>query len=189
MANDNPFAPPRATVRDVDSRTQRYQEVSAFTYKGRIGRLRFLAYGVAAYILMAVGAGVLGALAGFLHFSPMIASAIVFIPYIIITGMATIQRSHDMDWSGWMSLLALIPFVGFIWVFKGGTQGENRFGAPPPPNTTGVKILAFVMPVIALIGIVAAIALPAYSDYTKRAKARQVQSAPAPTTLPAPATP
>lgn len=188
MANDNPFAPPRATVRDVESGTQRYQEVSAFTYKGRIGRLRFLAYGVAAYILMAVGAGVLGALAGFLHFSPMIASGLVLIPYFIIIGMATIQRSHDMDWSGWMSLLGLIPLVGLIWIFKGGTQGENRFGAPPPPNTTGVKILALLLPVGAVvIGILAAIALPAYSDYTKRAKARQVQSAPPMQSAPAPA--
>jgi Tfp pilus assembly protein PilE len=31
-----------------------------------------------------------------------------------------------------------------------------------------------VMPVIFVIGIVAAIALPAYSDYVKRAKAAQV---------------
>lgn len=190
MANDNPFAPPRATVRDVDSRTQRYQEVSAFTYKGRIGRLRYLAYGVAAYLLMVVGAGVLGALSSVLNFSPMIASALALIPYAIIIGMATIQRSHDMDWSGWMSLLALIPFVNFIWVFKGGTQGANRFGAPPPPNTTGVKILALLLPVgIVAIGILAAVAIPAYSDYTKRAKANQAQTAPAPTTAPAPATP
>ena len=47
MANENPFAPPRATVRDVESGSQRYQAVSAFTYKGRIGRLRFLAYSMA----------------------------------------------------------------------------------------------------------------------------------------------
>ena len=190
MANDNPFAPPRATVRDVDSRTQRYQEVSAFTYKGRIGRLRFLAYGVAAYFLMIFGAIVLGILSALLHFPPWLATALLFIPYFIVVVLATIQRSHDMDWSGWMSLLALIPFVGLIWVFKGGTQGENRFGAPPPPNTTGVKILALLLPVgIAVIGILAAIAIPQYQNYVQRAKAKQAQSAPTPTTAPAPTSP
>lgn len=187
MANDNPFAPPRATVRDVESDTQRYQEVSAFTWKGRIGRLRLIAYSVAAYLLVIVGSIVLGALSAMLHFPPSLAAALTLIPYVIIIGMATIQRSHDMDWSGWMSLLALIPFVGFIWIFKGGAQGENRFGAPPPPNTTGVKILSFGMPIV--IAIMAAIALPAYSDYTKRVKARQAQTAPAPTAAPAPSTP
>jgi uncharacterized membrane protein YhaH (DUF805 family) len=184
MANDNPFAPPRATVRDVDSRTQRYQEVSAFTYKGRIGRLRLLAYSMGAYIFVALAAVVLA----LLKVPEWGVNAISIVAVVGIL-LATIQRSHDMDWSGWTCLLSLIPFVGLIWFFKAGTQGDNRFGAPPPPNTTGVKILAFVMPVIAIIGIVAAIALPAYSDYTKRAKANQAQTAPAPTTVPAPATP
>ena len=41
-------------------------------------------------------------------------------------------------------LLALIPFVGLIWIFKGGTPGSNRFGAPAPANTLGVKILGLL---------------------------------------------
>jgi hypothetical protein len=72
-----------------------------------------------------------------------------------------------------MYLLALIPFVGLIWLFKSGTPGSNRFGAPPPPNTTGVKVLACIAPAIAIIGILAAIAIPAYQDYVTRAQEAQ----------------
>jgi len=184
MANENPFAPPRATVRDVESGSQRYQAVSAFTYKGRIGRLRFLAYSMAAYIFVSFAAVVLA----LLKVPTAGVYAISVVAYVGIL-LATIQRSHDMDWSGWTCLLALIPFVGFIWLFKGGTPGENRFGAPPPPNTTGVKILAFLFPAIMVIGILAAVALPAYQSYTKRAKASQGQASPAPATAPASANP
>ena len=59
------------------------------------------------------------------------------------------------------------------WLFKGGTQGENNYGNPPPPNTTGVKILALLLPIIALIGIAAAIALPAYQQYVNQAQMQQ----------------
>ena len=54
-------------------------------------------------------------------------------------------------------------------VFKGGTEGSNDHGAPPPPNTTGVRILALVLPILYFIGILAAIAIPAYAEYTRRA--------------------
>jgi hypothetical protein len=74
-----------------------------------------------------------------------------------------------MDWSGWTVLLTLIPFVALIWVFKRGSEGTNSYGAPPPPNTLGVKILGLLLPVLAVVGILAAIAIPAYVEYTRRA--------------------
>lgn len=84
-----------------------------------------------------------------------------------------IQRSHDMNWSGWTILLAIIPLVGLIWLFKPGSDGPNDYGNPPPPNTTGVKILASLFFLVVLVGIVSAIAIPAYSDYVKRAQQTQ----------------
>ena len=86
-----------------------------------------------------------------------------------------IQRSHDMNMSGWWSLAALIPIVGLVWVFKGGTAGTNRWGAPPPPNGPMVKIFGLLMPVLFVVGILAAIALPAYQGYVTRAKAAAPQ--------------
>ena len=38
--------------------------------------------------------------------------------------------------------------------------GHYKYGPQPSPNTTGVKILAFSLPVIAIIGIVAAMIIP-----------------------------
>lgn len=164
----NPYTPPRAQVADVGN--DEVQEIKMWSASGRIGRLRYLAYTFGASFLVGLVGGVLGAAMGTAGAAVMM---LLYVPLLVFSVLAGIQRSHDMDWSGWMLLLAFIPFVGLIWIFKSGTKGPNRFGAPPPPNTTGVKILAFVMPVIAIVGILAAIALPAYQNYVKRAQEAQ----------------
>lgn len=174
----NPYAPPRAAVADVDIEddTDEVQEVKVWSAQGRVGRLRYLAHMIGAYLLTVAISFVLGFIVGAAGF-PEVAAVFGVIPliaYFVFFFLKTIQRSHDMGWSGWTSLIALIPLVGLIWVFKGGTSGRNEYGAPPPPNTLGVKILALMFPVIALIGILAAIALPAYQGYVKRAQ--QVQT-------------
>ena len=178
MATMNPYAPPRAQVADVDEDGDAgVQPVKTWSSQGRVGRLRYLAHTVAAYLLMGVAGALIGALGAVVR-SPTLVNVllvVIGIAYGLFILLKSIQRAHDMDWTGWSVLLALIPFVGFIWIFKGGTRGGNRFGAPPPPNTTGVRLLALLLPVIAIIGIIAAIALPAYQDYTKRAKLRQLQ--------------
>ena len=66
--------------------------------------------------------------------------------------------------------LALVPLVNFIFWFIPGTDGENEYGMKTPPNGVGVTILAMIMPVVFITGILSAIALPAYSDYVKRAQ-------------------
>ena len=134
---------------------------------GRIGRLRYLAYGAGAAIAVGVIAGLLSTL-----MDPGTAATVtmlLYIPLIWFSAITGIKRSHDMNWTGWTVLLTLIPLVALVWVFKAGSPGSNDYGAPPPPNTTGVKILAFLMPAIAIIGILAAIAIPAYVEYQRRA--------------------
>lgn len=177
-ATMNPYAPPRAEVADVDDDGDGgVQPVRTWSAQGRVGRLRYLAHSTGAYLVLMLAAFLGGVVSGALH-KPALMTVVVGIAgfaYFVFVVLKSIQRAHDMDWTGWSVLLALIPFVGFIWIFKGGTRGGNRFGAPPPPNTTGVRLLALLLPVIAIIGIIAAIALPAYQDYTKRAKLRQLQ--------------
>lgn len=173
----NPYAPPQAAVADIDDGTDEIQPVKTWSAQGRVGRLRYLAHMMAAYLLLIAASVVLGLALGF---AGQAAAAVVvvwiaFIPYFIFVVLKTIQRSHDMGWSGWTMLLGIIPFVALIWIFKSGTAGRNRYGAPPPPNTLGVKILAFLFPAIFLIGLVAAIALPAYQDYVKRAQQMQTR--------------
>jgi uncharacterized membrane protein YhaH (DUF805 family) len=152
------------------------QPVKLFSAKGRVGRLRYLAYGLAGYLLMLLAAIVVGAVAGVMGKGSAAGwlGVMAAIPYLIFMALLTIQRSHDMDWSGWTAILAFIPLVGLIWLINSGTQGGNRFGAPPPPNSLMVKIGGLAFPVIMVVGIIAAIALPAYQGYTQRAKAAQV---------------
>jgi uncharacterized membrane protein YhaH (DUF805 family) len=176
MSTVNPYAPPGAAVADVDDLDPGVQPVKLFSAQGRIGRLRFLAYSTAGYLLSFAASMLVAAIAGGAGGKDIvgIVTALMMLPWAIFAVMTGIQRSHDMNWSGWWILLAIVPLVGLIWVFKGGTKGANRFGAPPPPNTLGLKILGLAFPVIAGIGIVAAIALPAYQTYVQRAKAAQV---------------
>lgn len=172
----NPYAAPKAAVADVFDDEAGVQPVKLFSAKGRVGRLRYLSYNLAGYLLMVVAAVVLGFIAGALGFAQAagVLSVLAVIPYFIFIVLLTIQRSHDMGWTGWTAILAMIPLVGLVWLFNPGTKGGNRFGAPPPPNTLMVKIGGLAFPVIMVIGIIAAVALPAYQDYTKRAKAAQV---------------
>ena len=89
---------------------------------------------------------------------------------LVVGVMLTIQRCHDFDVSGWLSLLLIVPIAPLLFWIIPGSKGANRFGAPTPPNSTGVVILALLLPVLFFGGILAAIALPAYQDYTKRAR-------------------
>ena len=163
--SSNPYTPPRAAVSDVE--TEEYQEIQMWSATGRLGRLRYLAYGTGAALLAGVVAGLVTGVLG--QSLGMIAVVLVYIVAVVFSILVGIKRSHDMDWSGWTVLLTIIPFVGLIWVFKPGSAGTNNYGAPPPPNTLGVKILGFLLPILCVIGILAAIAIPAYVEYTRRA--------------------
>ncbi len=177
MASPNPYAPPRADVADVPAE-EAFQPVKIWSARGRVGRLRYLSYQGVAYLLMLVLAFV-GGVAGAMLQSPglMVGLMVVgFVPYLVLTVLLTIQRCHDMDWTGWASLLVLIPLVGLLFWFVPGTPGANRFGGPPPPNGTGVKVLVWGGVVaMLLVGVLAAIALPAYQGYVQRARAAQAQ--------------
>jgi uncharacterized membrane protein YhaH (DUF805 family) len=63
-----------------------------------------------------------------------------------IPGLAVaVRRLHDQDRSGWLLLLAFIPFLGWfallVFMCLEGTRGTNRFG-PDPVNPTDADIFA-----------------------------------------------
>ncbi|MET3497138.1 DUF805 domain-containing protein [Variovorax boronicumulans] len=179
MLSSNPYAAPNAAVADMYDEA-RVQPVKLWSAKGRIGRVRFLAYSFYSYLIFIMAAIALGVVIGLAGVGKSegavtLVTMVIAIPYLVFYVLIGIQRSHDMDWSGWMLFLALIPFVALIWVFKPGTKGSNRFGAPPPPNTLSVNIGAWLLPIIVGLGIVAAIALPAYQGYVNKARDAQVE--------------
>lgn len=60
----------------------------------------------------------------------------------IIPGIAvSVRRLHDVDKSGWMILIGLIPLIGAIWLLvlfaTEGTPGDNQYGPNPKAVTEG----------------------------------------------------
>lgn len=61
---------------------------------------------------------------------------VIYVLGTIIPSIAvTVRRMHDIDRSGWMILIQLIPLIGGLWFLilsvTEGTQGANRFGEDP----------------------------------------------------------
>jgi len=147
MNEPNPYRPPLAGVDDVRTEAPHAPgTVTVWSARGRIGRLRYLAYNTAAALLL----GVVTSLAG-----PMRGAAVVValgaIPVLVLSALTAIQRAHDMDWPAWTAAMLLIPFVPLVWTFKAGTPGTNRYGPPPPPNSTAVKVLGLWLPLLGVV--------------------------------------
>jgi len=170
MDEANRFAPPGAHVADVAAGDVGFQPVRLWPPSGRMGRLRMLAYGAGLYLAFLLVSTLLALVAGRSSTAAVVVGVVTFVAYLVGATIILIQRSHDMNLSGWWSIAAMIPLVGLIWLFKGGTPGANRWGPPPPPNGLVVRIIGWLVPIFFVVGLVAAIALPAYVDYTKRAQ-------------------
>ncbi|GAB1256060.1 hypothetical protein NBRC116494_05620 [Aurantivibrio plasticivorans] len=156
-----------------------------FTMKGRIGRLRYLAYSWAWGIISMLPIAIAGVIAGAAAFAGTgeigpVAGLLIILGYIIsfvgTFGMAK-RRLNDMDRSGWLSLLLLLPFINFavilFLIFGRGTQGSNSYGLQTVPNTTAVWVFGLAAPILSLlviIGVLAAVAIPAYQGYVEQAQ-------------------
>lgn len=164
----NPYGAPRAMVGDREE----FQPVKLFAVSGRIGRARYIVYSILVSFVLVVPAMALMSL------SPGLGMAVLAVAYIasfVMSIMLTIQRSHDFNMSGWFSLLMFVPFAALLFWFVPGTDGPNRFGAKTPPNSTGVTVALWIVPLVFVLGIAAAVALPAYQDYVKRAATVQTR--------------
>jgi uncharacterized membrane protein YhaH (DUF805 family) len=169
---NNPYAPPAATVADIlPDDGEEFQPVNIFSTKGRLGRLRYITYltgvNVALTLLgMLINATMADSIGG-AGISTLLAlnafRALLWLSLQIILG---IQRCHDINMSGWGSLLTLIPLVGLIWAAIPGTLGRNRFGSPPPPNSTAITVFAAISFILIAWGIVSVIA--AIATYASR---------------------
>ncbi|MDP3814785.1 DUF805 domain-containing protein [Pseudomonas sp.] len=165
-ATASPYATPKATVAEV---LPEFGELKPLSSEGRIGRLRYLAWSL---VLMFACMPLLGVAAGFFAVSEILGGvlmAVVGVAIAVVGILFGVQRLHDIGWSGWLLLLNLVPVVGgvfslLMFIIPGSTEA-NRFGPPPPPNSTAVKVLAALWLGIIVLGIVAAIALPAYMGY------------------------
>jgi uncharacterized membrane protein YhaH (DUF805 family) len=173
MATANPYQAPRAAVGDVND--QEYQPVRTFSASGRIGRARYIGYSIGWAVMVGMLAGALMAFAKGTSMATIVAISVLaaYVVLFMIQFLLTIQRCHDFNTSGWVSLLILVPLVNLLFWLIPGTPGANRFGPPAPPNTAGVILGALILPLVFVVGILAAVAIPAYQQYVERARAAQ----------------
>ena len=111
-----------------------------FSFEGRIRRLHYWMASIGAGLTVGVIGSVLIGFSGIAtgHFNPIVGLllAVIYGADIWIGIALGVKRAHDRDKSGWFLLIALIPFIGAIWLlvelgFLDGTPGPNKFGESP----------------------------------------------------------
>lgn len=112
-------------------------------FEGRARRAEYWYFQLVQFIILIlffVGFSLLGERAGVLQMLYL-----VFAYGTLLPGLAvTVRRLHDINRSGWMVLVQLIPIVGIFWILfilsKVGTKGANQYGADPLEATTPVSV-------------------------------------------------
>jgi uncharacterized membrane protein YhaH (DUF805 family) len=178
MEQHNPYKTP--TSNTALSRSAETYQPQVFATKGRIGRLRYLAYVWVGYLFM-IPVTLIGGIASTSGDSysnslsgPMIlVISIAYITMIVFIFILAKRRLNDLNHTGWLALIMLIPLVNILFglyiIFAPGKPDHNRFGPPPTKNSILVKIAGLALPIL-LIGIMATVAIPAYQDYVTRAQ-------------------
>lgn len=152
-AQNSPYAPPKSiTMQDAEE----VGELKIWGVEGRLGRMRYIAWsmvfmlGVAPAMLISILA-----LKTSILLSVMLI-CIASIAAITIGIQVSVKRLHDIGWSGWLLLIALIPVVGGIFQLLicliPGSKGNNRYGPPPPANSTAVVVLFWIWVVLFVSG-------------------------------------
>ena len=149
-------------------------EIRFFNLQSRIGRLRYLAYGLGLSLLACIPAFIGGML---LALSTGLGTLVLVLTYIAVLVLSIgfgVRRLHDLDKSGWWLLLMIVPLVNLglaiYLLFFAGTIGENRFGSAPPPNSGWVIAGALAYILVIPVSIIAALAIPSFASYTVRAQ-------------------
>jgi len=170
MSDANPYSAPDAAL---DTGQDVLYQPKIFSFSGRIGRMRYLAYGIGLNILLMAAMIPLGGMTSTMggeagmSMLGMVMVGLFYIATIAISIMFAKRRLNDLNRSGWWFLLFLVPIVNLLMaiymVFFPGSDGDNKFGPAPTSNSAGVLILGWMMPVFFIVGIGAAILLPQFA--------------------------
>ncbi len=133
-----------------------------FQLNGRIGRARYLAYAIVPFVLVAVPGAIEVALPGTIQSAHPFAGT-AFTALVLATFLLGRRRLHDLNRNGWLALMLLVPIVNLfiaLWLLLApGTAGINDHGPAPAPNTRGVNLVAWLLPVAVMVPLAAAAAL------------------------------
>ena len=159
---------------------------SALSAAGRFGRLSYFGWNglllIVAMMLVFIGMLLLPSsspkIEQSMPFTTLLVVGILYIGMLYLTFVFTIRRLHDRNHSGWLSLLILVPIANIVMMLylsmAKGDAHENQFG-PPRQTQTWEKILGWIYILIFPIGILLAVAIPAYQDYVQRAQQQQME--------------
>lgn len=178
---NNPYQTPAAAPLAADDTPY---SPEFFSLSGRLGRLRYLGYcfGIALLGYIGIAISVFLMMVVFGEDAGMVLAIIVgiavYVAILVFTIGYMVRRLHDLDHSGWFSLLILVPIVNLLLalylLFAPGKPHANRFGPPPAANTTGVVLLV-VIPGLLMIITLFAIAIPQYAHYVERSQSMEMQ--------------
>ncbi|WP_425916179.1 DUF805 domain-containing protein [Acinetobacter sp. TSRC1-2] len=161
---------------------------SALSPSGRFGRLSYLGWNMLMSFFILIIIGIIAAFSPNLFTDPstmtgssMVAAVLMGIAYLALLYFSfvfTIRRLHDRNHMGWLSLLILVPGINIIFavylIFAKGDDRSNQYG--PRRITKGwEKVLGWMYILIFPIGVLAAIAIPAYQDYVTPSQQAQIE--------------
>ncbi|MCW2261770.1 MULTISPECIES: DUF805 domain-containing protein [Sphingobacterium] len=98
-------------------------------FDGRARRKEYWMFALFNFIISCI-LGILAYIANVFYYLSIIVSLALIIPSIAVA----VRRLHDINKSGWMILLCLIPFVNFYLIylfFLEGDKGPNEYGEDP----------------------------------------------------------
>jgi len=109
-----------------------------FSINGRINRHAWWLYvaGAAAFHACLVAMVQRTHNGNYSEFTPMF--VLLFLPLLFADFAVCAKRFQDLGFTGWSTLIGLIPIFGWIYIiiccgFLKGTDGDNQYG-PPPRN-------------------------------------------------------
>lgn len=105
-------------------------------FEGRARRTEYWMF-ILFYIIFAIVAMIIDGLLGFSMaeggFSPI--QALYSLAMIVPAIAVSVRSLHDVGKSGWMLLVGLIPFIGYIWLLvlyvTDSNPGTNQYGSNP----------------------------------------------------------
>jgi len=94
-----------------------------FTCEGRLPRMAYFLRLLVVFPVALFGFGLTEA-------APVVALPLIVVTFILLVPQSA-KRLHDMNQSGWLQLLCVIPLVHLWILLAPGTEGPNRYGPKP----------------------------------------------------------
>lgn len=178
----NPYESPETS--ELQGQEDELYQPKFFSLSGRIGRIRYFAYSTFYYVIMLVLLAIImvatipmtGPLDPMQGMTPTLIGAMLafYVPLLAIFVILARRRLNDLDKSGWYAICIALPIINllfsvYLFCFR-GSEGGNRFGPAPNPNTMSLIIFGVIIPMVGFAWLLY-LSIPAYQEYLQKAAA------------------